>query len=172
MIDSTISLYKLMVLFLLEKAGFSLANTMITDCIVGKGYTTYFKLQEVLKELSSAGLIAERNEVHTTWYELTDEGRETLSYFDNEISPDIRRDLTAFLKKNGFALRSESGVTARYRWTSDRGYLVTLGASEGEEELIRIELPVDSEETAMHICENWKKKNAALYADLIHALGE
>lgn len=170
MIDSTISLYKLMILYLLEKAGFSMTNTMLADYMVGRGYTEYFRLQEVLSDLIESGLLTERREPHTTYYDITDDGRQTLSYFDNDISPEIRSDITSYLKKNGYALRSESAVSARYRWTSDGGYEVLLSASEGTDELIRMTVHADSEAAAISMCDNWKKKSADLYASLMVGL--
>ncbi|MCI1304868.1 MAG: DUF4364 family protein [Lachnospiraceae bacterium] len=170
MIDSTISLYKLMILYLLEKAGFSMTNTMIADYMVGHGYTEYFRLQEVLNDMVGSKLLTERREPHTTWYEVTDEGRQTLSYFDNDISPEIRSDITAYLKKNGYQLRSESSVAARYRWTSDGGYEILLSASEGNSELIRLTVHADTEEDAILMCDNWKRKSAELYGALMLGL--
>ena len=170
MIDSTITLYKLMILYLLEKAGFSMSNAMLADYMVGRSYTDFFRLQEVLTDMVGSKLLEESREPHTTWYEITDEGRQTLSYFDNDISPEIRSDITSYLKENGYRLRSESSVSARYRWTSDGGYEVLLSASEGNEELIRMTVHADTEETAILMCDNWKMKSADLYAALMFSL--
>ncbi|MGI6118270.1 MAG: DUF4364 family protein [Bilifractor sp.] len=172
MIDSTHSLYKLMVLYLLDRAGFPMTNTAISDFMVGNRYTEFFGLQGIFTEMVSSGLLSERHEPHTTYYEITDEGRETLSFFDNDISPEIRRDMDDYLKKNGFALRSASAVTVRYRWTSENGYEVLCTASDGRDDLIRMTLFADTEESAIRMCDNWKKKSADLYAVLMKELLE
>ena len=47
----TFTLYKLIVLYMLEKVDFPLTTSQISEFILDKGYTTYFKLQETLSEM-------------------------------------------------------------------------------------------------------------------------
>ena len=42
----TLTLYKLIVLYMLHKVDFPLTTAQISDFILEQGYTTYFKLQE------------------------------------------------------------------------------------------------------------------------------
>ena len=45
------TLYKLIVLYMLEKLDFPLTNGQISEFILDKGYTTYFTLQQALSEM-------------------------------------------------------------------------------------------------------------------------
>ena len=46
------TLYKLMILYMLEKSEFPLTNAQISGFILDKGYTTYFHLQQAISELT------------------------------------------------------------------------------------------------------------------------
>ena len=50
--DAT-TLYKLMVLYMLDKVNFPLSNSQIADFMLDRQYTNYFTLQEVLSSLAS-----------------------------------------------------------------------------------------------------------------------
>ena len=45
--DYELSLNKLMVLFLIDKAGLPLSNTQISEFLLNSGYTDYFSLQSI-----------------------------------------------------------------------------------------------------------------------------
>ena len=52
--SETFTLYKLIILYMLDKVDFPLTNAQISEFILNKGYTTYFKLQQALSELTEA----------------------------------------------------------------------------------------------------------------------
>ena len=83
------TLYKLIILYMLEKVDFPLTNSQISEFILDKGYTTYFKLQRAIAELNESGFIREESTHSRTFYHLTEEGAETIQYFRNKISPYI-----------------------------------------------------------------------------------
>ena len=58
----TFTLYKLIVLYMLDRVDFPLTTSQISEFILDKGYTTYFRLQSALAELTDSGLLK--------WYEL------------------------------------------------------------------------------------------------------
>ena len=53
----TFTLYKLIILYMLKKVDFPLTTSQISEFVLDKGYTSYFKLQEALSELAQSGLI-------------------------------------------------------------------------------------------------------------------
>lgn len=67
-------LYKLIILYMLDKVDFPLTNSQISEFILNEGYTTYFKLQQALSELLDSGFIREESNAHK-----------------NILSPDRRR---------------------------------------------------------------------------------
>ena len=95
---STFKLYKLIILYMLNKVDFPLTNSQISEFILDEGYTTYFKLQQALAELAESGFIREESTHSRTFYHLTEEGRETLHFFKNDISTAIQEDIDSFLE--------------------------------------------------------------------------
>ena len=57
--SETYTLYKLIVLYMLDKVDFPLTTSQISEFILEKEYTTYFKLQETLAEMEHSGLLRE-----------------------------------------------------------------------------------------------------------------
>ena len=51
------TLYKLIILYMLDKVDFPLTNSQISEFVLDKGYTDYFKLQQALSELAAGGLM-------------------------------------------------------------------------------------------------------------------
>ena len=63
-------LYKLIILYMLDKVDFPLTNSQISEFILNEGYTTYFKLQQALSELLDSGFIREESTHTRTFYHL------------------------------------------------------------------------------------------------------
>ena len=110
MLSDPITLYKLMILYMLDHVNFPLTNSQLTDFFLDHEYTTYFTLQQALNELKEAGLIRMESTHNSSRYEITKEGDDTLSFFGNNISPAIIEDIDSYLKENKFRLRNEVGV--------------------------------------------------------------
>lgn len=51
MLSDPITLYKLMILYMLDHVNFPLTNSQLTDFFLDHEYTTYFTLQQALNEL-------------------------------------------------------------------------------------------------------------------------
>ena len=60
--SETYTLYKLIVLYMLDKVDFPLTTSQISEFILEKEYTTYFKLQETLAEMEHSGLLRVGND--------------------------------------------------------------------------------------------------------------
>ena len=106
MLSDPITLYKLMILYMLDHVNFPLTNSQLTDFFLDHEYTTYFTLQQALNELKEAGLIRMESTHNSSRYEITKEGDDTLSFFGNNISPAIIEDIDSYLKENKFRLRN------------------------------------------------------------------
>lgn len=165
-----LTLYKLIVLYMLTKVTFPLTSGQITSFILDQGYTTYFTLQQALSELADSDLVHTQSIKNTTQYEITDEGRETLSFFQNKISKAIRSDIDAYLKAHKLELRSEVSVLADYSKTSQGEYAVRCVVKEKEADLIDLTLTVPLKEQAVSICNHWEGKCQEVYAYLMKTL--
>ncbi len=165
-----LTLYKLIVLYLLNKVSFPLTMAQVSDLILEKEYTNYLTLQQVINELAQAGLITAKTLVNRTHLQITDEGRNTLFYFENRISDAIKTDIGEYLKKNELEMRNESSIQSNYYKAVNGEFETELTAVDKDVNLVTIRLTVPTEELAISICENWQKNNREIYQYLTTAL--
>lgn len=112
--SETFTLYKLIILYMLNKVDFPMTNSQISEFILDKGYTTYFKLQQALSELADAELLREETTHNRTLYHLTEDGAQSIQYFTNKISRSIQDDIDNFLREKQYDLKNEVSVKADY----------------------------------------------------------
>ena len=165
-----LTLYKLIILYMLEKVDFPLTNAQISDFILGQEYTSYFHLQEVLAEMAESGLIRTETIRNATYYHMTESGAQTLEFFEKEISPEIRRDITNYLVTHSYEMRSEASTLADYYRTSNQDFAVHCMVKEGKTTLIELTFTVPTEAAAQTLCENWKKKSQEAYETIMKLL--
>ena len=80
------TLYKLIILYMLDKVDFPLTNSQISEFVLDKGYTDYFKLQQALSELADGGLILKESTHNRTLFHLTEDGKGTIHLFRDKYS--------------------------------------------------------------------------------------
>ena len=164
------TLYKLIVLYMLDKLDFTLTNGQISEFILDKGYTNYFTLQQAISEMVDAGFIREESSNNRTLYHLTDEGKETIGFFRNNISPAIQEDINTFLKEKRYDLKAEVSVKADYYPTSNNEYAIRCQIIEHGTPIIDMTLTMPTEQEASTVANNWKTKNQELYAQIVSKL--
>lgn len=164
------TLYKLIVLSMLDRVDFPLTNAQISDFILTKEYTNYFTLQQVLSELVETSLAEEHTVRNSTYYQMTEKGKETLSFFGHMVSEAIHKDMDCYFKENAIALRDETSIRADYYENNHEEYSVRLRVMEKDSPVIDLTLSVPTESQANSICDNWKKKNQKIYAYLMQEL--
>ena len=157
-------LYKLIILYILDKVDFPMTNSQLSEFILDEGYTTYFKLQQTLSELAESGFIREEITHSRTFYHLTDEGAETIRYFKNDISSAIQKDIDTFLAQKKYELKDEVSTKADYYRNTNGEYLVTCKVIERNQPLIELTLTVPSESEAETAVNNWRQNNQEIYA--------
>lgn len=161
------TLYKLIVLFILNKVDFPLTNSQLSEFILDKGYTNYFKFQQVIAELIESGFIKEEVIRNRTLYHLTEEGAETLHFFKNDISPAIQKDIEQFLSEKQYELKNEVSVKADYYRNTNMEYSVRCQVIENELPLIDLTVTVPTEAEAEKVAVNWSRKNQEIYAQIM-----
>ena len=157
------TLYKLIVLYMLQKVDFPLTNSQISEFILDRGYTTYFTLQSVLSELTESGMIRQETIRNSSYFTLTDAGEETLRYFQNRISPSIRDDIEEYLRENKMQLRDEVSILADYYKNTADEYAVRCLVKEKYSNPIELTVTVPDEAQAEAMCRNWKQKCQEIY---------
>lgn len=168
--SESFTLYKLIVLYMLDKVDFPLTNGQISEFILDKGYTTYFTLQQAISEMVEAGFLREETTHNRTLYHLTTEGAETIHFFKNNISSAIQEDINTFLAEKSYDLKNEVSVKADYYQTKNLEYAVRCQILENASPLIDLTLIVPTEEEATSVANNWNKRNQEIYAQIMSNL--
>lgn len=170
MTQDPLTLYKLIVLYMLDKVKFRLTNSQISSFILEKEYTSYMTLQQVISDMLDADLIKADTLMNRTYYSITEEGRNTLSYFGNRISDAIISDIDTFLEEKHLELKNEASITANYYKSVSGEFETELIAKEKDIELVNIKLSVPMKEMAEAICDSWYNKNQQIYKYLMQEL--
>ena len=166
----TFTLYKLIILYMLNKVDFPLTTSQISEFVLDKGYTSYFKLQEALSELAESGLIHPETTHNRTLYHLTENGDETIHYFSNKISSAIRKDIDDFLREKQYDLKEEAAVKTDYYLNTNKEYEVRCQIVENGSSLIDLKLTVPTEKEAAAIANHWNLHSQQIYTLLLSNL--
>ncbi|MDD6331425.1 MAG: DUF4364 family protein [Clostridium sp.] len=170
MSDNHLTLYKLIILFMLDRVDFPLTTSQLSQFILDKGYTNYFSFQQALNELEEAGFIRSELIRNTTQYHLTSEGKEALDLFDYKISPAIKDDVYQYFAAEKINLRNEVEIFATYYPAKRDEYMVQCTILERNETMLDIKLNVPSLEQATIICDSWQAKSNDIYDYLVKQL--
>ena len=163
-------LYKLIILYMLNKVDFPMTNSQLSDFILGNEYTNYFIFQQVLSELIDAEFITAETLQNSSRYKITKDGRETVSFFENKISDAIKEDIANYLQENEFAIRNKNSVIANYYKSGGDEYVVTLSINEDTSTVIDLNLSVPTEELAEKMCTNWQTRSQDIYSYVFKTL--
>lgn len=168
--QESLTLYKLIVLYMLDKVAFPLTQSQISEFVLDKGYTNYLTLQQVISELIETNLITAHTTLNRTQLTITREGKDSLGYFEGRISDVIKKEIIDYFKENSMELKNEVSVVSNYYKTVNGEYEAVLSAKEGDSSLVEIKLSVPTPQIASAICDNWNKKNQEVYQMLAKML--
>lgn len=164
------TIYKLTILYMLDKAGFPLSNTQLSNFFLEHDYTDYFRVQEVIGNLVDADLILAESTHSNTQYTLTAAGKETLEFFSDKITEGIAQDVIKFFEINKMELRQETSVVADYYKTTNQNYAVRCQVRSDNNNVIDLTVSVKTKEQAEAICANWRKQHEDVYMYLMDTL--
>ena len=171
MLQDPLTLYKLIVLYMLNRVNFPMTNAQVSDYILEKEYTNYLTLQQVINELSDAHMISLETIRNRTHLSITAEGQETLKFFQNLINYAIKQDIDDYFRENEYVLRNEVSVLGDYYYSAKAGgYEAHLVAKDRDISLVDLRISVPTAEIAAAICDNWQKKNQEIYQYLVGQL--
>ncbi len=166
----TLALYKLIVLYMLDRVDFPLTKAQIGDFILEKEYTNFMTLQKVIAELIDSKLVTAQSFRNRTHLKLTKDGKNTVHFFENDINSEIREEIDKFLKDNSLELRNEISIISDYYKSTSGEWEAHLIAKDKDINLIDMTISVPVEEAAANICDNWNKKNREIYQYLVKQL--
>lgn len=168
--QESLMLYKLIVLYMLDKVAFPLTQSQISEFILDKGYTNYLTLQQILSELTDNNLVTAHTTLNRTQLTITKEGKDSLKFFEGRIGEAIKNEIHDYFKEHAMELKNEVSVTSNYYKTINGEYEAALCAKDNDTLLVEIKLSVPTPQIASSICDNWNKKNQEVYQMLTKML--
>ncbi len=165
-----VTLYKLIVLYMLQKVDFPLTNAQISAFMLGKDYTSYFTLQSVLSELVDSQMIRQETVRNCSYYTIMDAGTEALEFFHNRISPEILDDINQYMAENEIRMRDEVSVVADYYKNTGGEFSVHCLVREKYVNPIDLTISVPDEAQAQAVCRNWKEHCQQVYEYIMKEL--
>uniref|UniRef100_UPI003FEF6F85 DUF4364 family protein n=2 Tax=Coprococcus sp. TaxID=2049024 RepID=UPI003FEF6F85 len=166
----SIVLYKLIILYMLDRVDFTLTNSQISDFVLTKGYTNYFTLQEAINGLIECDFVCVSMIRSSSHYKITDKGEEALSMFENRIPYAIKQDILDYFDNQKINLKNESEIYADYSLNDYGEYSVKCIIKDRKETLVDLKFNVPTKTHAIAICDNWRAKSAEVYDYLINTL--
>ena len=151
--------YKLIVLYMAKHSKETLTNSQISEFILDRDYTDYFQLQKVLSELVETELLRKRTISNSSYYEITEEGKKTLSYFVKD-----------YLQTHGGQVQERILTPADYYTTPQGNYAVRCQIIEKDTTVLDLTLAAPGREAAQAMCHSWAKKSQDIYGMLMGEL--
>lgn len=170
MLQDSLTINKLIVLYMLNRVNFTMTAAQVSDFVLEKDYMDFLTFRQVLSELTEAKMISQKTIRNRTQLSLTEEGRSTLGFFENRISEAIKEDISSYFREKEYALRNEVSIQGDYYKSTSGEYEAHLVAKDRDIRLVDLTLSVPSEELASSICDNWQKKNQEIYHFLVQQL--
>ena len=162
---------KLLILYLIDKMDLPLSRSHITDYIIQSEFMDYYTLQQALGDMVDGGYLDAITDNNTTRYTLTDEGLQTLEYFEKHIPPSVRNKINCYIKENRQAIKRTFENTATFFPNAENSeFLVKCGVYEESRVLLELSISVDTRDQARIIQNNWKANAKTLYGEIINIL--
>ena len=155
---------------MLQNTEDTLTNSQISEFILDREYTNYFHLQQAISELVEADLISMDIRSNTSHYRITEDGRKTLSFFQQDVSSEIKKEVKEYLKSTGFKAQERIVTPADYYITKQGTYSVRCQLIETGNSLIDLNIAAPSLEAAQSICEKWSSHYQEIYAKIMEEL--
>ncbi len=170
MSEEPMTLYKLIILYMLQKVDFPLTNAQISSFLLDREYTTYFTFQSALSELLESQMISVESVHSCSYYSITEEGTEALTYFHSRISPEILAEIDQYLTENKMQMRDEVSVLADYYKNTGGDFSVHVLVREKFSNPIELTVTVPDEEEAKKACARWKECSQQIYEYVMQEL--
>ncbi|MCR5311144.1 MAG: DUF4364 family protein [Lachnospiraceae bacterium] len=170
MTNDPLTLYKLIVLYMLDRVTFPLTKAQVGDFVLEREYTTFLTLQQAISELIDADMVKAKSIRNRTHLEITPEGKQTLDFFSNRISTRIKEEIDDYFKENSLKLKNEVSVISNYYRSTSGEYEASLVIREKEINLVNLTMSVPTEALAASVCEKWENASQDIYKYLVEKL--
>ena len=164
------TVYKLIILYMLRNSSSPITNSEFQNLFWTTSTRIISICNKALSELEETELIEKRTISNTSYYYLTEDGKNTLTYFENDISQDIRTEVLQYLAARGASTKNQVKAQADYYINNQGEYVVHLQLLQKGASVIDLSLAAPSLSAAKAMCRQWPKKYEEIYAKIMEGL--
>ena len=158
---------KLMILYLLEKAGCTLTNLQIQRLLYDIESFNYYYFQHIISELVAQDYVANYKQDNDWLYEITTQGKEVLKLTSDILPGIVKHQLDVIIAEQLYKVQNEVAVTAEYIPDSETSYTTSCKITEAHKVLFELDVYCASKEQAKIIADNWKLHANDYYPQII-----
>ncbi len=170
MTSASLKLYKLIILYFLNKTNQPMSNAIISDFILDNGYTDYFSIQQTLTSLTADKMITAEQTYSACYYTITSTGQEMLELFITKLPDDTKFQIDNYMKDNMERILEETTIHIDFTQINQNEYLAKGSVIERGSVIMEMSLSVPTEENAAKACKRFKEKSAEIYSFLVKTL--
>ena len=161
---------KLMVLYAVAKLKVSATYTRIFQVLSAAADVGYCVLTIPISDLISSGNLEELNYDGITYFSLTKQGSETLSFFGHRVLRSVRIRMQNEIDKINKEVLSGNRLDASIVPVTADEYLVKGEITEDNVPLLKFEMFVGEKERAKKIVKNFKEHTSLMYLKMLRAV--
>lgn len=162
---------KLLILYIIKKLKQPCTNTYITDIILNNNFLNYFLLQQYLNDLVESNYLIILKPKNEILYKLAPRGKKILEMFQNRISQfkiDCFNNYMASINQKNQTINVETN----YSKIKPNSFMIELKFNKSEEQLLNLNLKVNSKEQLESIIKNCKDNPTNTYNLILSLLTE
>lgn len=168
--DNVFTVYKLIILYMLDRAEGEVTQGMLSSFLLESGYANFVSLAESYDQLEKQGLVRIVLRGDKKFLKLTDAGIQALGFFGARLNPQIHSQVDTWLVENGRQIREDREVNAVYERMTSGVYEVRMSVKEKDVTLLEVKIAVPDAASAEAIAGRWDEKNTDIYRYLIENL--
>ena len=168
--EQTLAENKILILYILNKVGKDISNSALLNLVLAVTDMNYFYFQQFLLDLLQNKYITTYEKEDTTFYSITDFGKETLALTQDILPGIIKLRVDANFKEELETYEHEHSVVAEFTPRSENYYDITCKVVENSETIFEVKTFVGSKEQAKSIVDNWKDHAEKIYPEILKLL--
>ena len=139
---------KIVLLYLLETAGFRLMDEQLIVAADDNGLMAYLDLQVALADLVENSLVEKSVSINGTFYAITELGKSMLEFFASDIPYSVRQRIQAYMEANRERFALEGRICTEYVQVGEDQFRVNLRLLENDVPVFALSFLAASKEEA------------------------
>lgn len=170
--NETLAENKVLLLYLLSIIQKPINNDGLYRLVLSVQDMNYFYFQQFLIDLEENKYIASYQKEQEILYEITENGKNTLSLTLDMLPGIIKLKVDQNIKGELREIRNENAIRAEFIPLSEKEFIVKCKVIENSSTIFEVQTLATSREQAVGIVQNWEKNAGKLYPEFLMMLNE